>query len=344
MMIPFGLIILDHDFTILSCNSEALHILGLSEVDKPSDQLSKFLNQQEEIQAFLHDLQMDVVPSQQVTLSIKTPAGMIRSIRFQISRSADAKVQGHYYFILSSEDKKDREEIHLNRSLKFNSINKIGPSVAHEIRNPLSTIAIQRQILENSLQSISMDTENENRIIKSLRILNTEIDRVSKLMEHFFKLVRSGSKEPTYEDVNSILREIYELVKQYCYENGVEIRLELEKDVPFVRITRDKFIQVLLNLIINAVESIPEKGILHISSLKREDKSVIKIQDSGTGIPEPQQSRIFTYYYSTKKDGGGVSLALAQQIIKEMRGRMFFESIEGDGVTFTIEVPKAAKF
>ncbi|UCF64663.1 MAG: hypothetical protein JSW33_02175 [bacterium] len=343
-MIPFGLIILDHEFNILSCNSEVLRMLGLNEKDDPSGQMQNFLSEQEEYQAFLHDLEMKVVPSQQAILSIKSPAGVIRAIRFQVTKSAGTKGKEQYYFFLSTDDTKDWQEIHLNRSLKFNSINKIGPSVAHEIRNPMSTIAIQRQILENSLQSISLDPENENRILKSLRILNTEIDRVSKLMEQFFKLVRSGSKEPTYEDVNSILREIYELVKQYCYENGVEIRLELEKDVPFVHIKRDKFIQVLLNLIINAVESIPEKGLLRIISLKKEDKSVIKIQDSGTGIPAAERSRIFTYYYSTKKDGGGVSLALAQQIIKEMRGRLFFESAEEKGVTFTIEVPKVAKF
>ena len=343
-MIPFALIVLDHNFNFLSCNSEVFKLLGMDKLENPSRRLPEFLDRQEEYRAFLHDLRMEVLPSQQATLNMTSPEGSALSIGIQVSKSSGIKETSHYYLILTPEHQKNWEKIHLNRSIRFNSINKIGPSVAHEIRNPLSTIAIQRQILENSMQSLGMDPENEGRIQKSLRILNTELDRVSRLMEHFFKLVRTGNKEPTYEDVNSILREIYELVKQYCYENGIEIHLELENNVPFVYIKRDPFIQVLLNLIINAVESISAKGTLRIVSHKGENKSIVKIVDTGGGITESQRSKIFTYYYSTKEEGGGVSLALAQQTIQEMRGNLHFTSNKGGGVSFTIEVPKADKF
>ncbi|MCK4893977.1 MAG: hypothetical protein KAT07_08420 [Calditrichia bacterium] len=343
-MMNEGVIVLDHELNIISYNREALDLLGISDSDSVSAMLGQAVAGNEELQKYLQALKNGNHPEKQFTQKMVSPEGMEMTVQVNSLISAKNPDGKHFYLFMYPDKQKYWDDIHLNRSLKFNSIHKITPSVAHEIRNPLSTLAIQRQILENTLNTLSLDPKNEERIQKSLRTLNSEIDRVSRLMEHFFRLVRTGNQKPTYEDVNSILREIYELIKQYCYENAIELRIQLQKDIPFVHITRDKFIQVILNLVINSIESMSEKGKLQIQSKKQGEKIFILIKDSGPGIPVDHENKIFSYYFTTKENGGGVSLALAYKIISDMGGKISFDSKYGQGVIFSIELPKASKF
>jgi len=343
-MMHVGVVVLDHELKILSYNQEALDMLGISDSGSDARQLDRVLGDNQKLQEYLQNLR-GVEPSEKYfTHKMVSPEGMEITIEVNTLTSAAYPDGKQYHLSIYPDKQKYWDEIHLNRSLKFNSIHKITPSVAHEIRNPLSTLAIQHQILEDIFNTLSLDPKNEQRILKSLDILNSEIGRVSRLMEHYFKLVRTGNQEPSYEDINSILRDIFELIRQYCYESGVTLRIQLEKNIPIVHINRDKFIQVFLNLIINSIESMSDKGKLLIQSKKRGEKSVIFIKDSGIGIPADYQNRVFSYYFTTKESGGGVSLALSHKIISEMGGTISFDSKNGHGVTFIIELPKASKF
>jgi signal transduction histidine kinase len=343
-MMNEGMIVLDHDLNIISYNREALEMLGTADSNELSILMQKVVSGNKELHKYIQTIKNEKNPDKQFTDKIKSPEGMEMIVQVNSLISAGQQNGDIFYLIMYPDKQKYWDEIHLNRSLKFNSIHKIAPSVAHEIRNPLSTLAIQRQILEETLSTLSLDSEKEQRVEKSLQMLNSEIDRVSRLMEHFFRLVRTGNSESTYEDVNSVLREIYELIRQYCYESGVVLKIQLQKSLPFVHLNRDKFIQVILNLIINSIESISDKGKLLIQSKKQGEKIVILIKDSGAGIPADQETKIFSYYFTTKENGGGVSLALSQKIVKEMGGEISFDSKHGQGVTFLIQLPRASKF
>ena len=339
-----GVVVLDHELMILSYNQEALDMLGISDSGSVTRQLKRVLGANQKLQKYLQNLKGGEPSENYFTHQMVSPEGMEITIEAH-TLTATAFPDGTQYHLSIYPDKQRYwDEIHLNRSLKFNSIHKITPSVAHEIRNPLSTLAIQHQILEDIFNTLSLDPTNEQRILRSLEILNSEIGRVSRLMEHYFKLVRTGNQEMSYEDINSILRDIFELIRQYCYESGVTLRIQLEKNIPIVHLNRDRFIQVFLNLIINSIESMSDKGKLLIQSKKRGEKTVILIKDSGSGIPADYQNRVFSYYFTTKENGGGVSLALSHKIITEMGGKISFESKNGHGVTFIIELPKASKF
>lgn len=230
------------------------------------------------------------------------------------------------------------------RSLKYNVISKLAPSIAHEIRNPLSSLAIHTEILDNMLPTLSLQTEQFQRIKKSITVLQSEIERITRIIDHFFKLARPGAKESSYEDINSILRESFELIKPQCYEQGIKIELNLEKGIPFVYLNRDELMQVLLNIMINAMESMPRGGVLTIMSKKLENKSLIIIQDDGQGIPPNDLKKIFTRKFSSKDNGSGISLVLARQLIEKMGGKITAQSDPYLGTFFTIELPQASKF
>lgn len=230
------------------------------------------------------------------------------------------------------------------RSLKYNVISKLAPSIAHEIRNPLSSLAIHTEILDNMLPGLGLQSESFQRMKKSITVLRSELERITRMIDHFFKLARPGAKESSYEDINSILRETYELVKPQCYEQGIKIELNLEKSVPFVYLNRDELMQVLLNIMINAMESMPRGGVLSIRSKKLENRSLIVIQDDGPGIPAEDLKKIFTQNFSNKDSGSGSSLILAKELIEKMDGVITVQSDTYLGTFFTIELPQASKF
>lgn len=235
-------------------------------------------------------------------------------------------------------------QIPLWRSLKYNALSKLAPSIAHEIRNPLSSLAIHTEILDNTLPMLTLAGEQYQRIKKSIMVLHSELERVMKILDRFFRLARSGVKESSYEDLNSILLEAFELVKPQCYEQGIKIELLLEKNIPFVYLNRDELLHVILNILINAMESLSEGGAITMRSKKSDNSSYIYIQDNGHGISSDDLKKIFSENFSHKNSGSGMSLILAKQLIEKLGGKIAVKSDHQLGTIFSIELPHTSQF
>lgn len=339
-----GFMVFNNQLKIHSCNETIPDILLLQKSKDLTQQIEKLLEINEKLNLFLqHNL------AQKVNYAInyfdlELIDGSIHSFLVKTFLASDNKNQSFLHAFISGEKSENVSLQDINRNLKYNSINKLAPSVAHEIRNPLSTLAIQRQIVENLLSAIPSNEDSVEKINKSLKVLDSELERVTKLIDRFFNIARSGNKEPTYEDLNSILREVSDLVRQFCYENAIELELKFEKNIPFIYINRDQFILVLLNLIINAIEATPERGKLLIRSDTQNRKGLVYIHDTGTGLTETQKENIFKTNFTTKNNGSGGNLSEARQIIQNMNGNIQCESELGIGTTFIIELPTVSKF
>lgn len=248
--------------------------------------------------------------------------------------------------VISFENKlsNNLENINLERSLKYNVINKIAASIAHEIRNPLSSLAIHIEVLDNTVTNLSFHQNEKERIKKSIQILHSELERVIKIIDQFFSLARSNGNEMKYEDINTIISEVYELIKQQCFEQSIKLNIKLEKNLPFVHVYRNQVIQVILNIIINSIEAMPTGGELHLVTKQIDKKIHIIIEDTGCGMTDEQKKHIFDLFYSTKENSGGIGLTLSREIIEEQRGIIIVESNVEKGSTFTIILPKASQF
>lgn len=248
--------------------------------------------------------------------------------------------------VISFENKlsNDLENINLERSLKYNVINKIAASIAHEIRNPLSSLAIHIEVLDNTVTNLSFHQNEKERIKKSIQILHSELERVIKIIDQFFSLARSNGNEMKYEDINTIILEVFELIKQQCYEQSIKLNIKLEKNLPFVHIYRNQVIQVILNIIINSIEAMPTGGELRLVTKQIDKKIHIIIEDTGCGMTDEQKKHIFDLFYSTKENSGGIGLTLSREIIEGQQGRIIVESNIEKGSTFTIILPKASQF
>ncbi|MGA1839064.1 MAG: GAF domain-containing protein [bacterium] len=210
--------------------------------------------------------------------------------------------------------------------------------MAHQIKNPLNTILVQTDILKDkiSLQRQDFD-DNLKWILKGIKSATEIIDKI----EVFSK--RAGTKLIS-ANIHEVIEEAVEFIKgiRILLIGRIKVILEFGENVKEFNFDRFQMLQVFLNLINNAYDSMRDKGDkLIITTKKLEDKIEIRFKDNGMGISESNQKKVFTSFFTTKKEiGTGLGLAVSKRFIEENHnGKIFFESEEGSGTTFIIELP-----
>jgi signal transduction histidine kinase len=228
----------------------------------------------------------------------------------------------------------------LFQSEKLAALGKLSAGIAHEIRNPLTSIKIL-------IHSLVDERATENSREKDLAVIETEIERVNKIIKQFldFARPRPPSLEPT--DVRTILDETLALL---LYEMEAQ-RISPEKyyapDLPPVPMDREQMKQVFLNLMLNAIQAMENGGTLRVAALRASptpgkggrSTAEIAVEDTGPGIAEDLRNKIFEPFFSTKEEGIGLGLPIAQRIVEEHGGEIRVESKAGVGTTFTISLP-----
>jgi signal transduction histidine kinase len=173
-----------------------------------------------------------------------------------------------------------------------------------------------------------------------VEIIVDEVSRLERFLEQLQSLSHTPGQEKEKCDVNRIIEEVLTLVKGELKVGKIELQTNLADILPHVSVSEDEIKQVLLNLIQNAVESMLNGGYLRIDSLHGERGVMIKVKDTGTGIPSDILENIFQSFFTTKTDGSGLGLHLSNQIIKAHGGSIKVEqSGPEDGTTFIICLP-----
>jgi signal transduction histidine kinase len=228
-------------------------------------------------------------------------------------------------------------ENNLLRSMKFGVITNLASSISHEIKNPLSAMALHAEILEGQFKK--MEIKQKTKVLKSIETLQSESRRLNRIIQQFLTLARPSKLELNLIKLNKIVEDVLELVHQQAQEIGVLIASDLDPSIGAIYGDEDQLKQVLLNLILNAFAATDAGGRVEVSTRSEHEKIIIQVKDTGRGIPEGVRNNIFDLYFTTKKDGGGIGLSVCQNIIKVHDGRIDFESVEGEGTIFTIILP-----
>ena len=220
----------------------------------------------------------------------------------------------------------------------YEEIARLVGVLEHEIKNPLSTILLNIDLLAEDL-----DTDPENPLFRraSKRVLTVrrECDRLRQLLEDFlsFTRVRTLEIEPT--DLNSLIGELLDFYRPRAEESHIEILSFLAPDLPTVRIDREMFRGALWNLVINAEQAMPDGGQLVIATRATTSGVAIELIDTGCGMDESIRPHIFDTFYSTKRTGTGLGLPMTRRVIEASGGHIILESELGRGTRFTIELP-----
>lgn len=233
-----------------------------------------------------------------------------------------------------SEKKRYSEELLRVKTLA--TLGQLASELAHEVKNPLNSIQIQMLLLEREIsQHKALPQGPIKELVSRVR---EEIVRLNDLVNNCLKFSSSGRLSLRYEAPRPILEELVTLITPQAGLGGVRVELEVEENLPPVMADREKIRQALLNMVLNALEAMPDGGILYLKAQRGEKGVKIVIKDTGCGIPEEVKDRIFELFYTTKKGGTGIGLPLAQNVVQAHGGYISFSTTEG-GTEFVITLP-----
>jgi signal transduction histidine kinase/HAMP domain-containing protein len=229
----------------------------------------------------------------------------------------------------------------LQRSMKFGVIAGLASSISHEIKNPLSAMAIHAEILNNRIKKIQLS--DKEKVHKSLDILQNEVKRLNRIISQFLSLARVKQTDLNLIDINSLIKDVLVLVQQQAIERNIQIESELDESLDYIYGDADQLKQVILNIVLNGFQAIDHSGTVFIRTRGKQRRIFVEIHDTGKGMPPDVQKRIFDLYFSTKEDGGGIGLAVSKNIMQAHDGRISFESVVGKGTVFTLDFLRKEK-
>jgi signal transduction histidine kinase len=208
--------------------------------------------------------------------------------------------------------------------------------LAHEIKNPLSTVQLNLQLLREDLPP----GPESARLFSRLATVQKETGRLREILDDFLRYAGKIELDRRPHDVNELLEELADFYTPQAQLQRVQLRLQKSPQPITARVDERLIKQVLLNLMINAVQAMPEAGGEIILSARRDgDRAVIDVVDTGAGIPPDKIGRLFDAYYSTKSGGTGLGLAITRRVIHEHGGQISVTSEVGKGSDFRIELP-----
>ena len=225
----------------------------------------------------------------------------------------------------------------LRRSEKWASAGKLAAGVAHSVLNPLTSVKMRLFSLTDTLDLIPSQKED-------FEVISEEIRRIDTIMKNFLEFSRTPKPKPRMLSPSVVVDKSIELLRHRLESGGVEVRISREKPLPPMLIDPDQLKEVLVNLLINALEALVGGGRIDIR--EQEDLheklgrvAVLEISDNGPGVPESARGKIFQPFFSTKEEGTGLGLSILSRIIEEHGGTVGLLSREGEGASFRVTLP-----
>jgi signal transduction histidine kinase len=226
-----------------------------------------------------------------------------------------------------------KTEAQLIRSEKLAALGQLAAGIAHEIRNPLTSINIL-------IHSLTENLPTQDSRWEDLKVIEEEILRMNEIVDQFLRFARPAS--PLFEkaDLIPIFEETLQLLRPQIEKGKISVKKEFEP-LPLITVDREQIKQVILNLLINGIQAMPAGGELGITGRFSKDGYWVElsIQDSGLGIPPEDMDKLFDPFFSTKEGGMGLGLSIAHRIIDQHHGKIEVESSPGKGTLFSISLP-----
>ena len=233
----------------------------------------------------------------------------------------------------------DRSLDHLRDQLAF--LGTLAGGLAHEIKNPLSTMTITLGLLREDIESGKGDRD---RALRRVKVLEREVVRLEEILADFLQYAGRHEPELRPTDLNGLVAEVLDFITPAANRKKIEVRHHLSPDVPALPLDRDRVKQALLNLVLNAQEAMKGRGEILVQTSVRGGAVRVDVTDTGPGIPSEILPRIFEAYFSSKKTGTGLGLPIARRIVEEHGGILEVFSEVGKGTRFTMWFPvQAAK-
>ncbi len=333
--LPVGLIATDRQGNIRICNQSAEKIIGLLEneiVGKSPDRILP-----EELVEMLNRKSgnLDVPNQKEIFLTDKNEKTRSLLLGGISVVDSEDRLAGNMLLIQDLSQIKELEE-EVRRNEKLAALGKMAAGVAHELRNPLSSIKGLAVLLKSKFKEKSNEQKNAAILVQEVERLNRSI---GELLDYArpYKLVREKT------NLVDVLNKTISLIRMDAEATQVRVREMFGKDSIMVYGDQDKLNQVFLNLFLNSIQAMVEGGELTVRTRFEGGKVICSIEDTGCGLGQEYESKVFDPYFTTKSDGTGLGLAMSAKIIDEHGGAIEFRSTAGVGTTVTVKLPLLAR-
>ena len=224
-------------------------------------------------------------------------------------------------------------ESELELSRRLSAIGRLTGGVGHEVKNPINAIVVHLELLRNKLR------DPESPALRHLDVIQSEIQRLDRVVETLVDFSRPMELRLEDEDLRQITSSVLMLASAELATHDVQLQTDLPQKAVIVKVDADMLRQAILNIVLNAAQAMPEGGRLIVSMFQDHGSATLRITDTGEGIAEEVLPRIFDLYFTTKKDGNGIGLAMCYRIVQLQSGVIEVESEPGHGTTFTLRFP-----
>jgi hypothetical protein len=264
------------------------------------------------------------------------PAIVLLSV--DILESLPASTVGGAGLLIRLRDPEAQRKIgrELQTADRLAAISRVSGGVAHEVKNPLNAILLHVEVARTKLAHGDTD------IAPQMEIISREILRLDRVVKTFLDFTRPVELNLSNVPLGELMAEIVELARPQAESSQIQVSMERAAAEVDIRVDHDLVKQAFLNIVVNAMQAMPEGGELRFASFAGEDTAEIRISDTGPGIPSELREKIFRLYFTTKKEGSGIGLAMAFRIVQLHDGTIDFTSEPGKGTTFFIRLPIAA--
>lgn len=211
-------------------------------------------------------------------------------------------------------------------------IGEAAATVAHELKNPVITIGAYTQ-------KILSKTAAEDPIREKLLVIQQESLRIENLLKDMIHFSRPINLDISMVDINLIIKETLRSIQPQMEQKQVPLSSNLDTKLPSIRVDKVRITQVLHNILLNAIQASPADQPIGVQTLQSKGRVLIQVSDRGGGIPQDCQKKIFSPFYTTKKEGSGLGLAVSKRIIELHQGRLFFRANQPSGTVFCISLP-----
>ena len=253
-----------------------------------------------------------------------------QKLRYQ---KAAETLEGSYDKLREQADQIIEIEEQLRRADRLTALGELSAGMAHEIRNPLGSIKGTAEILRDGVAP-------DDPKLEFAEILIREVDRLNGVLEDFLRFARPTPVEHGHFSLSKVVGDVLDLTRQQASRSHIEVHVALDDDIEMPG-QGEQIKQVLLNLVLNALQAMSEGGVLEVSSKNLQHEVHIKVSDSGPGIAPEDRERIFNPFVTTREGGTGLGLAITQRIVHAHDGHIVLDSTPGKGASFTVCLPLA---
>ncbi len=329
---PIGLVAIDIKNNIASINSVAESLLSLTQKNAVGQDAK--LNLPDDLWNHVKRLHRDGgLIEKEIDCALKD--GSMIPLAVSAAALTD-EIGNHQGYVLLFKDRSEIESLRaeVERSRRLATVGRLAAGVAHEIRNPLSSIKGFATYFKERYHEIPEDQQTASIMIQ-------EVDRLNRVVSQLLEFARpvTITKKPT--SIKALIEDSLKLVGRQAAEKNITIHTQLSLEPDVIYLDADKMNQVFLNLYLNAIEAMETGGDLSIELTKNGTKNQIEINiaDTGRGIESTNLAHVFDPYFTTKNSGTGLGLAIAHKIIESHNGEIHADSRQGEGTTFTIILP-----